>query len=79
MSSDALVLLEESERNEKWFREHYAELVEKFNGEHVAIREENVVDHDRDVRKLAEKVKKKHPVEHVLFKYVAREKLVFIL
>ena len=79
MSSEYLVLLEESERNEKWFRERYTELVEKFDGEHVAIYKGSVVDHDRDVRKLAKRVKEKHPMERVLFKYVTKEKLVFVL
>ena len=37
MSSEHLLLLEESERNENWFRDHHDELVEKFDGEHVAI------------------------------------------
>ena len=79
MPSESLVLLDESERNEKWFREHYPELVERFNGEHVAIYKGDVADHDRDLTKLSERVKGKYPMERVLFKYVTKEKLVFIL
>ena len=79
MSSEYLVLLEESESNEKWFRERYPESVEKFEGEHAAIYKGDVVDHARDVRKLATRVREKHLMERVLFKYVTTEKPVFIL
>lgn len=72
-------MLEESERNEKWFRDHYDELVERFDGEHVAIYKGNVADHDRDLAKLVERVKGKYPMRLTLFKYVSKEKLVFLL
>ncbi|MGC9345759.1 MAG: DUF5678 domain-containing protein [Candidatus Bathyarchaeales archaeon] len=72
-------MLEESERNENWFRDHYDELVEKFDGEHVAIYKGDVVDHDRDLAKLVERVKGKYPMGLTLFKYVSKEKLVFLL
>lgn len=79
MSSEHLLLLEESERNEKWFRDHYDELVEKFDCEHVAVYKGDIVDHDRDLAKLAERVKGKYPTRLTLFKYVSKEKLVFLL
>jgi len=79
MSSEHLLLLEESERNENWFRDHYDELVEKFDGEHVAIHKGDVVDHDKDLVKLVERVKGRYPIRLTLFKYVSKEKLVFLL
>lgn len=79
MSSEHLLLLEESERNEKWFRDHYDELVERFDGENVAIYKGDVVDHDRDLVKLVERAKGKYPMRLTLFKYVSKEKLVFLL
>ena len=79
MSSEHLLLLEESERNEKWFRDHYDELVERFDGEHVAVYGGNVADHDRDLASLVGRVKGRCPLRLTLFKYVSKEKLVFLL
>ncbi|MEM2981337.1 MAG: hypothetical protein QW385_08260, partial [Thermoproteota archaeon] len=46
--SEYVALFEEYERNWSWFRENYGELVKKFDGEFVAIYEQNIVDHDKE-------------------------------
>lgn len=77
--NEYIVLFEEHDRNHEWFRERYEKLVEKFDGEFVAIYKRRVIDHDRDLDKLMERVERKYSIEHVFLEYVTREKLVLVL
>ncbi|MGQ9597327.1 MAG: DUF5678 domain-containing protein [Thermoproteota archaeon] len=77
--SEYVALFEEYERNWSWFRENYGELVKKFDGEFVAIYEQNVVDHDKELSNLMKRIGEKHPEENVFVDFVSSEKLVLIL
>ncbi len=59
--SEYVALFEEYERNWSWFRENYGELVKKFDGEFVAISEQNIVDHDKELSNLMERIREKYP------------------
>ena len=63
----------------KCIREHYNELVEKFDGEFVAIHEQKVVDHDKEISPLMERIGKKCSLKQVLVDFVSKEKLALIL
>lgn len=77
--SEYVALFEEYERNWSWFRENYGELVKKFDGEFVAIYEQNIVDHDKELSNLMERIREKYPGENVFVDFVSREKLMLIL
>ncbi len=77
--SELLALFEEHDKNWSWFKEHYEELVEKFDGEFVAVCRREVVDHDREISALMKRVREKHLGKHVLVEFVSREKLTLIL
>jgi len=77
--SEILVLFDENEKNWSWFMEHYEELVEKFDGEFVAIYQQRVVDHDKNLRSLMKRIRKKYPLSRVLVEFVSKEKLALIL
>lgn len=62
-----------------WFKEHYEELVEKFDGEFVAVCEQKVIDHDREINMLMKRIREKYPKKHVLVEFVSREKMTLIL
>ena len=77
--SEILALFDEHDRNWSWFREHYDELVEKFDEEFVAIYEQKVIDHDKDISALMERVRERYGSKHVFVDFVSREKLTLIL
>jgi len=53
--------MSEYERNWSWFRENYEKLVKEFDGEFVAIYEQKVVDHDKELSELIERMREKYP------------------
>jgi len=77
--SEILVLFDEYDKNWSWFMKHYEELVEKFDGEFVAIYQQKVVDHDKNLRSLMKRIRKKYPLSRVLVEFVSKEKLALIL
>jgi len=77
--NEYVILFAEHDRNHEWFRKRYEELVEKFDGEFVAIHKRRVIDHDGDLDKLMERVEGKYPIEYVFLEYVTKEKLVLVL
>jgi len=79
MSVEYLIIFDKQEENWGWFRRNYSRLVGRFDGEHVAVFECKVVDHDKDLRRLARRVKEKFPFERVLVEFVSREKVVLVL
>lgn len=72
-------LFDEHRCNRRWFQKHYEELVRRFEGEHVAIHQEQVIDHDKNLRVLTKRVRKKVPSQAVFMHYVTREKIELIL
>jgi len=74
-----MVLFDEQDKNWSWFMEHYEELAERFDGEFVAIYQQRVVDHDKNLRSLMKRIRKKYPLSRVLVEFVSKEKLALIL
>ena len=77
--SEILVLFDEYDKNWSWFMEHYEELAERFDGEFVAIYQQRIVDHDKNLRSLMKRIRKKYPLGQVLVEFVSKEKLAFII
>jgi len=77
--SDVWTLIDEQDKNWSWFMEQYEELAERFDGEFVAIYQQRVVDHDKNLRSLMKRIRKKYPLSRVLVEFVSKEKLALIL
>lgn len=55
-----VAVLSRYEQNAKWASRHYEELKKKYLDEWIAILDEAVVDHDRDLGKLVRRLRKNH-------------------
>jgi hypothetical protein len=77
--SKLTTLFEEHDKNWSWFEKHYNELVEKFDGEFVAVYEQKVVDHDKELNALMKRIKSKYPADRIFVDFVSSEKLTLIL
>jgi thioesterase domain-containing protein len=51
--------LKEFDEDVKWLHTNYNDLVDKFEREFIAIKKQQVIEHDGDVSKLKEKLKQK--------------------
>jgi hypothetical protein len=51
--------LEQFERDTEWLHGHYNELIEKFNQEYVAIKNQEIIEHDINPDELKQKLKGK--------------------
>jgi len=79
LRSEYLTIFDEQEQNWEWFKKNYARLVRRFDGEYVAVFERGIVDHDKDLGRLARRVREKFPFDRVLVKFVSKEKVVLVL
>lgn len=77
--SEYTVLFDEHDKNWSWFRKHYQELVKKFDGESVAVYEQKIIDHDKELSVLMKRIKAKYPEEQIFVDFVSSEKLTLIL
>jgi hypothetical protein len=74
-----MALFDEHDKNWSWFEEHYDKLVEKFDGEFVAVHEQRVVDHDRELSVLMKRIEARYPADRVFVDFVSSKKLTLIL
>ena len=72
-----LELLKKSEEDLEWFNENYEELKEDYDNEFVAIKEGNILAHNKDFEKLLNKLKtmKENPA-NITIKYISKIKIV---
>lgn len=77
--SKLTTLFEEHDKNWSWFEKHYNELVEKFDGEFVAVYEQKVVEHDKELNALMKRIKSKYSADRIFVDFVSSEKLTLIL
>jgi len=73
--------LEGFERDMGWLHKHYDTLKGKYPNEYVAVLDETIVDHHRDLRRLMGRIEAKYPEEHdrIAIKFVSPEKIELIL
>ena len=77
--SEYTTLFDEHDKNWFWFRKHYEELVKKFDGEFVAVYEQKIVDHHKELSVLMKRIKAKYTEERIFVDFVSSEKLTLIL
>lgn len=76
-----VAMLSRYEENVKWISKHYEELKKRFRDEWVAVLKEAVVDHDRELARLVERLRKKHPKAYneIAVEYVTAKEIELIL
>lgn len=77
--SEYTALFDEHDKNWSWFRVHYEELVKKFDGEFVAVYEQKIIDHNKELSVLMKRIEAKYPEEHIFVDFVSSKKLTLIL
>jgi hypothetical protein len=77
--SEHIALFKEHDENWSWFEKHYDELVERFDGEFVAVYKQSVIDHGKKMRGLMERIESSYPADRVFVEFVSREKHMMVL
>ncbi len=68
------------DKNVEWFQSHYEELKKQHNNEYVAIDNQRLIDHDPDLERLIERVRREHgDLGPVVIEYLTDKKLQLIL
>lgn len=62
-----LMLLNEMDANLAWFKQHLAELKEKFNNMFVAIKDDKVISSNKDLRVLINELKSENKNPATMF------------
>jgi hypothetical protein len=65
--------------NHAWFRTNYVRLGRKFDRQNVAVYHRRVVDHDRSLAKLLNRIRNNYPEDRVVIEYVTRNKRELVL
>ena len=68
-------------KNSKWLSVHYHELAQKYDGEWVAVNDERVVAHGRDLEGVMKMLKAKYDkaYDEIAFDYITKKRLELIL
>ena len=66
-------------RNHVWFRSHYQRLARSYDRQNIAVYQAKVIDHDKNLTRLLNRVKKNYPEDRVVVEYVSRGKRELIL
>jgi len=66
-------------RNHTWFRSHYQRLARSYDKQSIAVYQARVVDHDKNLTRLLNRVRKRYPKDSVVVEYVSRTKLELAL
>lgn len=79
--SSIVAILSKYEENAKWVSRHYEELKKKYVNEWIAVLNENVVDHDCDLNRLVEALRKSYPKNYseIVVEYVTAKEIELIL
>jgi len=66
-------------RNHVWFRAHYQRLARSYDRQNIAVYQTRVVDHDKNLTRLLNRVKKGYPEDRIVVEYVSRGKRELVL
>jgi hypothetical protein len=66
-------------RNHVWFRSHYQRLARSYDRQNIAVYQTKVIDHDKNLTRLLNRVKKNYPEDRVVVEYVSRGKRELVL
>jgi len=67
-------------QNLEWFQDNYETLKQQFKGEFVAIKDEKVIDNDKDYIKLINKLKSKYDdIKTIVVEQVNENKYIYAM
>jgi len=73
-------LFKEHELNQKWYRDNYEDLVERYDGLFVAIYKQRVIEHAKNPNELRQKILTRGlKLSETMVEYVSKSPLEFIL
>ncbi len=65
---------------QKWIIANYQELQTKYPDEHIAVHGKAVIDHDKDITKLLERLKIHYwDFKHILIRFINKEKISLVI
>ncbi len=70
---------DEWSENHVWFLAHYRRLARDYDRQNVAVYRRRVVDHDKSLTRLVNRVKRSYPEDRVVVEYVSRKKRELVL
>jgi hypothetical protein len=79
LSTDYLAIFTEDEKNKEWYQKNYKKLIQKYDGQYIAIYKQKIIDYDKNLDNLLKRIEKKYPKEHVLIEFVTSQRLELIL
>lgn len=75
-----LKVMEEFERNQKWFIDNFEDILKKYRGKFVAVWNQRVIDAEEDLEKLSKTVKEKTKgARSAYVRYVSEKPIEMIL
>ncbi len=66
-------------RNHVWYRTHCQRLARNYDRQNIAVYHCRVVDHDKNLSRLLNRIKKIYPRDRVVVEYASRKKRELIL
>jgi uncharacterized protein DUF5678 len=67
------------ERDLKWFKENYKEIKSSYKGQYVAVKDKQIINSDKDVLKLFDRLRGKYDTSSLVGEYVNEHKAEYIL
>jgi len=79
--SSVVAVLSRYEENAKWISKYYEGLKKKFRDKWIAVMNGAVVDHDRELNKLVERLRRRYPKNYneIAVEYVTAKEIELIL
>jgi len=76
-----VAILSKYEENAKWISKHHEELKKKFRDEWIAVLNSVVVDHDRELNMLVERLRRRYRKNYneIAVEYVTTKEIELIL
>ncbi|MFQ5761497.1 MAG: DUF5678 domain-containing protein [Candidatus Bathyarchaeia archaeon] len=74
-------LISRAEEDSKWLSVNYRRLVEKYNDKWVAVLDKHVIDHDKNLKTLTTRLRRKlnKRYSEVVFEYVTKKPVNMVL
>lgn len=62
-----------------WFKANYEQIKSQYKGQHVAIKDQEIIDSDKDVMVLFQRLKGKYDTSSLVVEYINEHKAEYVL
>ena len=66
-------------RDLEWFKANYEQIKSQYKGQYVAIKDQEIIDSDKDVMVLFQRLKGKHDTSSLVVEYINEHKAEHVL